>query len=301
MGATATALVAGALAVAWAAPARADTCTGTTDAGDRFPTCFDLGNRLSVTAGTNGFGGSVAIRHLIRFDDDPDLAWKLEHVALDASYATFSDRLDGTLYRGRFLRHTRDGKILLPFGNRKVFVPFDIGALAEVGKLRWRPGEPNARLGVIETAALIDLARSRSFRTRFAFGPAGRWDVDVEREHWKPIEHIVAPFTLARAEIKIESSNGLGVFDVLVEGGTAWHGNSGWKAEAVAQASLERTLIAINDHPIAIVAGARYATEASEFTAQIGARIVLFDGRDPRVRVDPLPTAASVGGYSGLR
>ncbi len=286
MGAAKTALVVAALV--WSAPARADTCTGITDDGDRFATCFDLGNRPSLTAGTNGFGGALAIRHLIRFDDDPDLVWKLEHVGFEAVYAGWEDRLDGTVYRGRFLRHTRDGKILLPFGNRKVFLPFDIGALVEVGTLRWRPDAPLARLGVVKTAALIDLARSRSFRTRFAFGPAGRWDVDIERMTWKPVEHIVAPFTFGRAEIKIESTSGLTVAELDVEAGTAWHGISGgWKPEAIAEASFERIVVAINDLPLAILVRARYATETSELAASIGARFTLFDGRDPRVSLDP--------------
>jgi hypothetical protein len=282
VGAAAAAVVA--VVLACAAPVHAETCTGTTDDGEHFPICFDPGNRLSITGGTNGIGGAIAIRHVIRFADEPELVWKLEHVVADAAYAGFEDRLAGTLYRGRFLRHTDDGKILLPFGNRKVFLPFDIGALAEIGTLRWRPGDTLARLGVVETAALIDLARSRSFRTRIAFGPAGRWAVDVDRMSWKAVEHIVAPFTLGRVELKLESASGITVIGLDIEAGTAWHGNTGWKPEAIAEAKLERIVLAINDRPIALVLGARYATEDADFTATLGARFTLVDARDPRVR-----------------
>ena len=58
---------------------------------------------------------------------------------------------------------------------------------------------------------------------------------------------------------------------------------SGWEPEANAEATLERVMLAINDRPIALTLGARYESETGEAIAKIGARIVLFDRRDPRV------------------
>jgi hypothetical protein len=280
-----------AVAALAAAPAHAETCTGVTATGGRFATCFDLGNRLSVTAGSNGFGGALAIRHLIRFDDEPDLVWKMEHTILEANHAGWEDRFSGTLYRGRFVRHARDGHILLPLGTpKKVFLPFDIGAEVTAGTIAWRP-DSLARLGVVETALVFDFARTRSFTRRFQIGPLARWEFDVKRELALPSEHFIAPFSVGEANLRLESLNGLTVGELRVEAGTVWHSDSGWKPQARAEASLERILLAINDRPIAITMGARYDTETGEALARIGARIALYSHRDPRVSLDPPKTA----------
>ena len=68
MGAAAYSLV---VLLALAADASAE-CTKL-KAGRRYPVCFDLGNRFSVTAGSDGFGGAVSLRQVIHFEDDPDL------------------------------------------------------------------------------------------------------------------------------------------------------------------------------------------------------------------------------------
>jgi hypothetical protein len=262
--------------------AHAERCTGTSAAGP-FARCFDPGNRLSVTAGSDGFGGALAVRHVIHFDDEPDLVWRLEHVLFDATHAGFEDRFAAAVYRGHFIRHARDGHIVLPLGvPKKVFLPFDVGAFAEVGTVTWRD-EPTTRIGMIKTAGLVDFARSRTFRRRFAFGPVARWDVDVMREPRSVAEHFVAPFSAAMANIHVESANGRLVGDVRGEAGFVWSSASGWQTEARAEASLERIVLAINDRPISLFAGVRYETERTEAIARVGARIVVFDRRDPRV------------------
>jgi hypothetical protein len=269
--------------VAATTSAHADPCTGITASGGKFATCFDPGNRLSLTAGSDGFGGSIALRHIIHFDDEPDLIWKLEHVLFDATHAGFTDTFDGTLYRGRFVRHARDGHIVIPLGvPKKVFLPFDIGAFTEVGRIRWRDAMP-ARINLVEVAGVIDFARSRAFR-RIAFGPVARWEVDVTREGSFDLgQHLVAPFSMGIANLHYESTSGRLVGDLRVEAGTVWRSMSGWQPEANAEATLERVMLAINDRPIALVLGARYESETGEAIARIGARIVLFDRRDPRV------------------
>ncbi len=280
MGTTAPALLIA--LVAHAATARAETCTGTSRHGP-FALCFDPGNRVSVTAGSDGFGGAIAVRHIIHFDDEPDLVWKLDHVLLDATHAGFEDRFRGALYRGTYVRHARDGHIVLPLGvPKKVFLPFDVGGFAEVGTITWRD-EPTVRIGVIETAGLLDFARSRTFRRRFAIGPLARWDVDVSRDHHAVAEHLVAPFTAALANLHLESATGRLVGDVRAEAGMVWSSARGWQPEARAEASLERIVLAIDDRPISLVLGVRYETETAEAVARVGARIVLFDRRDPRV------------------
>lgn len=269
--------------------ARAESCTGITGSGGRFATCFDLGNRLSVTAGSDGFGGSLALRHVVTFDDEPDLVWKLEHQMVDVTHGTFEDRFTGTIYRGRYLRHARDGHIVLPLGTpKKFFLPFDVGGFVEAGRLEWVPDTTAVRIGVVKTAALIDLSRSRTFRRRIAFGPVAKWDVDADRDEMTLTQHTVSPFTSMLANVRLESATGRTVANFEVEAGEVWRNQTGWGFDARAEASLEQIVLAINDHPIAMVVGARYEMQSEEFLARIGARVVLFDRRDPRVQLSPL-------------
>jgi hypothetical protein len=180
------------------------------------------------------------------------------------------------------VRHSRDGHVVLPFGSlRKVFLPFDVGVDAEVGRLDGKIGNPAASLEVVRTAALIDLARSDDFRSRLAIGPVGRWDMAIERNPFAIDEHVVAPFSLAGASLHLESNDGITIADVQVEGGTAWHNATGWRHMVRGEASLERTVLSINDRPVALVVGARY--QEAELLGQIGARFVLVQRRDPRV------------------
>ena len=276
-----------------ARPAHAETCTGITRSGGRFATCFDLGNRASLTAGSNGVGLGVDLRHVIRFVDEPDLIWKLEHTLVDAHHAGYEDRFTGVLYRGRFMRHARDGHLVIPLGTpKKVFLPFDIGASTDVGTLTWRPDDPTLTLGLVKVAALVDLARSRGFRRRVAFGAVARWDMTMQREPLQITDHIVAPFSMALMNLRAESANGLYVGDVRVEAGTAWRNSIGWKPEAQLEATLERIVLAVNDRPIAMMVGARYETATEEATARVGARIAIFNRRDSRVSLDRISKAA---------
>lgn len=291
MGAAPAALI---LVLAASSVASADSrCTGITEEESRFVTCFDLGNRLSVTAGSDGFGSAIDLRHEVTFDTDPDLTWRLEHHFVETTHAAFENAFEGTLYSGSYIRHARDGHIVIPFGTpKKVFLPFDIGASARFGAIRWRADDSPAEIGVVKFAALVDFARTRSFRRRFAIGPVSRWDVKVGRNlDFNVDEHIVAPFTMGMMELGFESLEGRTAGKLRIEAGTAWSSLHGWQPEASAEATLERIVIAINDRPISLLLGAKYATrpdDTGEATAHIGARIVLFDKRDVRVNLRPL-------------
>lgn len=287
-------LAALALVLVAAVPARAEPCTGVTGSGGRFATCFDPGNRLSVTAGSDGFGGALALRHVIRFEDEPDLVWKLAHVIADVRHAGFEDRFTGVVYQGRFLRHARDGHLLLPLGRtpKKIFLPFDVGGLAEAGRVTWQADTTLVRVGVVKVAPLVDLARTRSFRRRLAFGPVARWDAELDREQRLVARHHVAPFTAGLVELAVETANGRTIAQLAIEGGAVWQSGQGWQRSAQAQASLERVVLAVNDRPIALTLGARYETATEEATAQVGARVVLVQRRDPRVRLAAPRTAS---------
>jgi hypothetical protein len=282
VGTAATALVIAAAAI-WPAAALADPCTSVSSSGERFATCFDPGNRLSVTAASDGFGGALALRHEIHFDDEPDLVWKMEHEMADTVWDGFDHRFDGLLYRGRYLRHARDGHIVMPIGApKKVFLPFDIGALVEVGRLQVRAGGLST-LGVVKTAALIDLSRSRDFRRRLALGPVASWDIELGRSPVAIVDHRIAPFTALLAELHLESSSGLTSCDLRSEVGNAWLSSRGWQHTLTVEAALERVILAINDRPIALFATGHYDRTTSEALAAIGVRIVLFDRPDSRV------------------
>ena len=278
MGAAQAALILAVLA----APAYADECTGRSSHGVPFASCFDMGNRLSLTASTDGIGGALALRHDLTFEDDPDLVWKMAHDMLDASYEPLSQRLDGVVYRGYFLRHSRDGHILLPLGMpKKVFLPFDIGGLFEIGRIESRPG--SQRLGIVETAALIDLARSRDFHRRFALGPAASWT--MQRDPMST-EHEVAPFTTLLADVRIEGDTGRTAIETRGELGLVWHSARGWVPQGRIEAGLERIVLALNDRPVLLYANVRYESATAETIAGVGVRFVLVDRTDPRVSLE---------------
>lgn len=279
-----------AAASAIAAPARADSsCTGTTGSGGRFATCFDLGNRLRLSAGSGGYGGAIQLRHVIRFEDEPDLVWKLEHRFASAEIDWRADHLEGVLYAGRYLRHSRDGHVVLP-GTipRKIFLPFDVGAEVEVGGIHGDPGADSLEIGMVRAAALIDLARSPSFRRRLALGAVARWDVDLDRHPLGLSRHRVTPFSSAVLDAHIESDTGLTAADLAIEGGAAWSSDRGWGPALEARAGVERVLIAVNDRPVSAFFEASYRDLDpgwGDLRAQVGLRFALFQRLDPRVNL----------------
>ncbi|CAN5670448.1 hypothetical protein BH11MYX1_BH11MYX1_03330 [soil metagenome] len=284
--ATATALVIAALAT----HARADECTGISQRGERFAQCFDVGNRLSVTASSVGLGIAAGVRHEITFDDDPDLEWKMQHTLVEASHSAFDGAFEGAFYRGRYLRHSRDGHLVIPLGGtpKKLFLPFDIGALFEAGSIAWKPMDPEFKIGVVRVAPLVDFARARDYRRIFAIGPSMHWDMNVDRSFQAVTTQTVAPFTEALANAHVESSDGLWVADLRAEAGTAWRSERGWSAEARASASVERIVISIRDKPVALTAGVQYDSLRAETVARLGARFVVLDRTHPRVSLHPL-------------
>lgn len=263
-------------------------------AGDPFPTCFDPGRRLVVgasavgEAGQGGVRGAVDLAALARHvvaTDDPAVWWRLEHVVLEASAR--DGALDGALYRGRFIRHSRDGRIVLPTSPpRKIFLPFDLGAEAEVGAIAARDGGDRLELGVVRTGLFIEVLRSPSFRRRVAIGAAARWDVSgaLEAGELSAHAHRVAPFSLAMAALHLESASGLTVLDLAGEGGRTWSSERGWHAAGSAHASLERVVIALDDRPLSIYARASAGTAGTLLEGRalvVGLRLGLIAAAGP--------------------
>lgn len=277
--------------VAAAAPARADDtrCTGKTSADGRFATCFDPGNRLLLAATTEGYGGGILLRHVMLFDDEPDLIWKLEHELLVGQVGGFSHRYEAVLYFGRYLRHARDGHIVLPFAvAKKVFLPFDVGAEAEVGRVTGILGAPTFELGVVRTVALIDISRSDDFRRRLSIGSIVSWDMKILRDPTAIQDHRVIPFTTGLLNAHFETSDGLTIGDARVEAGKAWSTDEGWYSNLTAAVTLERVLIAVNDRPVSLFLAGRYENRADELYGEVGVRFALFQRPDRRVNLRPL-------------
>lgn len=275
--------------------ARAEpTCTGVTASGGRFATCFDPGNRLLLRVSTDGFGAVVQLRHIIHFDDEPDLVWKMEHTLAEVSYLGIWQRYGARLYSGRYLRHARDGHIILPFSTaRKLFLPFDVGAEADVGTLSQQMGDDAAQLGVVRTAALIDVGRSESFSRHLAFGTVARWDVELVNETMiDVVEHRVSPFSTAVADAYAESASGLTLAALRVEGGTIWSSETGWGPQVTAGGRLERVVLAFNDRPMSLFGAVRYDSERDEVRGEVGLGFALFQRRDRRVNLAPLATGS---------
>ena len=279
-----------ALTVASATPAGAEPrCTGKSSAGSPFAICFDPGNRLFLATSTGGYGGGVRLRQLLRFADEPDLVWKLDHEIATVTAASWASRYRAALYSGRYLRHARDGHVVLPFSvGRKLFLPFDIGASASVGTITGRADRSAVEIGVVNAAALIDIARSPSFRRRLAIGMVVRWDATVDPRTTTVGEQVVAPLTSALVDIHFESANGLTLADLRTEFGKVWSSSSGWRQQLLASASLERVLIAVNDRPLSLTLGARYHSNQDELLGELGLRFALFQRRHRRVILEPL-------------
>lgn len=270
-----------AMLVASAGTARAEPTCLAGPADDPFPICFDPGRRLVVGAELTvtedgerpGGSASLAFRHVVT-TDDPAVWWRLEHVVLDTRWR--GDALDVAIYRGRFLRHSRDGRIVLPTSPpRKIFLPFDVGAEADVGAIASIDGGDRLEVGVVRIALLVDLLRSETFRRRLTVGAAGRWDLAGSVGEGDPSaeEHRVAPFTVATAALHLESENGLTLVDLAGEGGRTWSTVESWRSAWSASGTLERVVVAVNDWPVSLYAQAGYADTGRGAFAALGIRL----------------------------
>lgn len=271
-----------ALLILAAPDARANPCTGTTSAGGRFAACFDPGNRLYLAGGSDGVGGAIQLRQALEFADAPDLVWKLEHTIARADVGGVADRFELVAYAGRYLRHSRSGHVVLPFDlARKLFLPFDVGGEVEAGRVSGHLDQSAVEIGVVRAAALIDLGRSPGFGRALGIGAVLRWDLTATPRTTTVTEHVVAPLSALTVVAHLESQNGLTVLDLRLEAGGEWSSSAGWRRATSASASLERTLLAINDRPLALVVGTRYRER--ELRGEVALRFALFQRLDQRV------------------
>lgn len=235
--------------------------------------CFDPGNRVLVEASTAGYGGEIRARH--RVTVEPGLWWRLEHRMLAALAGPA--RLQGALYEGRYLRHARDGHIVLPFRpTSKIFVPFDIGAEAGLGRIDWRYADDAVELDAVRVALLFELTRASHARHRLAVGPVARWGLRIDDSSIATVrDHRVIPFSRGLLDAYWEAANGLTMAGVRVEAGATWSSTGGWQRDLTAEATVERVLVAINDRPMSIRMTGRYDGVVGEWRSIIGIRLAL--------------------------
>jgi hypothetical protein len=237
--------------------------------GVRFRVRFDPGHRLILGAGSDGTrGGAAPVLELgVRLRSEPpapgwDVYWKRDHELLQVRLAPA--RIDGALYRGLYLRHSREGTLTLPLSPPIALpLPFDIGLRTEVGQLAgplWIPsaGAPRLRVGVVHGDALADFWRSPQHGRWLAAGVGARYDVNLGRDAAGALapDHLVAPMTALAVSMHGEQRDGLLAGGLRAEAAYRRSSVRGWEPSWRADADGEATPVAINDRPLSVYAAA---------------------------------------------
>ncbi len=246
-----------------------------------FVACFDPGNRFFLSAGTattlgpGTIGGGIYLRRFV-FTEDSEVTWRLEHDLADVAVGSAGWRF--ALYRGRFLRHSDDGHIMLPTNPpKKLFLHSDLGVELDVGVADEMNATSIFHLGAIRAAVLADVLRSPDFSKRLSLALVSRWDLVVDvHAPTSPIitEELVSPFTMGAINLHLESQNGLSVLDLSVEGGAIWSDQVGFHRTLAVAGSVERILVAVNDRPVSLFLTAGW-DETRGALAEAGLRIAL--------------------------
>jgi hypothetical protein len=231
--------------------------------GVRFRVRFDPGERLILGAGADGAAPAVELGLRLRSEPPApgwDVYWKREHELLQVRLAR--GRIDGALYRGLFLRRSREGTLTLPLTPPVALpLPFDVGLRTEVGQLAGPlglppPGAPQLRAGVVHGEVLADFWRSPQPGRWLAVGAGARYDVGLARAATgaPAADHLVAPMTALSLAVHGEQRDGLLGGGLRAEGAYRWSSVRGWEPSWRAEAEGEVTLLAINDRPLSVYA-----------------------------------------------
>jgi hypothetical protein len=169
--------------------------------------------------------------------------------------------IDGALYRGLFLRQSREGTLTLPVTPPLALtLPFDVGVRIEVGGLRgalWpEPGGPPVDARVFHGEVLADFWRSRQAGRWLTVGVGGRYDVGLRRDDaGAPLrDHRVSPMSTLAVAFHSERADGLAAGGVRAEASHRWSSARGWERAYRVDADIELTPLAANDRPIALFA-----------------------------------------------
>lgn len=269
-------------------PPAVDACVMETEAGDRFPTCFDPGNALLLGTGLQVRGGvALPTLHagiLLRTERNSrskGTLWFNTHRILvtEATPGNARRGLSTTLYEGLYRRHLEEGFILIPTSRPiRVPFPFDVTLAVRAGFLERRVWEgPGLTVETGRAALLLDPVRSVSGRLWLGFGPMASHS--LRRMPDGTLEQEVSPFTTGVLETGYETVDGW--WTVRASGLAGWinslEGDRRFRARA--DASIERILFALNDQPLWLQFHGTYAykdvglARQTEWTA--GARLLV--------------------------
>jgi hypothetical protein len=241
--------------------------------GVRFRVRFDPGERVFVGAGAAATAGTAAPAFevgLVLRSPRPapgwDVFWKRQHELGRAQLRVpvgGTAAIDGVLYRGLYLRHSREGTLTLPLAPPIAFaLPFDIGVLAEVGRvvgpLVLNPGASGLDAGVVHGEVVADFLRSESPGRWLLIGIGGRYHIGVARDEAgvAAVDHRVAPMTALSIALRGERGDGLASAGVRAEGSRRWSSARGWENAFRIDVDAELTPIAVNDRPLSLFAAA---------------------------------------------
>ena len=257
-----------------------------TDAGGaRFRVRFDPGERLIFGAGAETVAGDLAglraapafgveLGLMLRSDRPApgwDVHWKrnheLAHLRLHPAAGTRGAAVDGVLYRGLFLRQSREGTLTLPVTPPFALpLPFDIGVLAEVGHLRgalWpEAGGPPIDAGIVYGEVLADFWRSRQPGRWLTVGVGGRYEIGLQRDAAGTLarDDRVSPMSTLAVALHSERADGLAAGGLRAEASHRWSSARGWERAYRVDADVEVTPLAVNDRPVALFAIASAAS-----------------------------------------
>jgi hypothetical protein len=253
--------------------------------GERFRVRFDPGERLIVAGGAETTAGDLGglgatpvfaleLGLLLRGDRPApgwDVHWKrnheIAHLRLHPAAGAGGAALDGVLYRGLFLRQSREGTLTLPVTPPVALpLPFDVGVLAEVGHLHgalWPDAAgPPVDAGIFHGEVLADFWRSRQPGRWLTLGVGGRYEVGLRRDVTGALErdHRVSPMSTLALAFHSERADGLAAAGVRAEASHRWSSVRGWERAYRVDADAEVTPLAANDRPIALFAIASAAS-----------------------------------------
>ncbi len=268
----------------------AGTIWRTTPDGSRFRVRFDPGQRLIVGAGIGWWqagdgqgsvaGGVLEAGLLLRCERPAqgwEVHWKRNHeiarlrFALGPDGAARAPSMDGTLYRGVFLRQSREGTLTLPTAPPvAISLPFDIGLGLELGRF----GGPlasflgldgftagRAAAGVVQAEMLADFWRARRPGRWLAIGIGGRYDIALAPgpPGARVLDHRVAPLTALSLAARTERDDGLATAAIRIEAAHRFSSVRGWEQAFRADLHAEVIPLAVNDRPLAVFAHAAAA------------------------------------------
>jgi hypothetical protein len=240
------------------APAQQESCLELTQTRDVFATCFDPGKGLLLGAGALMRDGEVSpefrtgilvrTAHISRSKGSP---WINTHRLLvtEARSGTARRGLTSTLYEGNLRRHLEEGFILVPTARPvRIPFPFDLSLDLRLGHYERRVWEgPGWTLETGRAALLLDPVRSPTARMWLGVGPAASHTVRSSREG---TEHELSPFTSLLLDAGYETENGAWVARATALAGWTVGLDGVMRFRTREEASFERLLLAVNDHPV---------------------------------------------------